>query len=143
MFIHSIRPLLLGLSVCLLATSAPLMAAVSYTVGEWKNISPSAVNINDKFGCNDIRIDPSNPNILYTCWDEQGMHKSTDGGNTWARIGLRVNPNNGQQLYAVQGVRGEAMGFWVSNNGGANWTRPQGFTDLANNIGVNRNDGGK
>ncbi len=115
---------------------------VVYTPGMWTNISPkgagggSSVNVNERFGCNDIRIDPSNPNTLYTCWDEQGLHKSTNGGATWQRIGpfdsplhVRVNPTNNNHLYLVQGVRGDTMGFWVSTDGGANRTRPAGFTN--------------
>ena len=129
---------------------------VVYTPGMWANISPkgagggSSVNVNDKFGCNDIRIDPSSPSTLYTCWDEQGLHKSTNGGETWQRIGpfdsplhVRVNPTNSNHLYVVQGVRGDTMGFWVSTDGGANWTRPAGFTNLANGIGVNGGDNRK
>jgi photosystem II stability/assembly factor-like uncharacterized protein len=87
--------------------------------------------INDNTGAIDLIIDPKNPNTLYTAtwertrraWDfvgngkGSGIYKSTDGGNTWAklnvagsgfpetegvgRIGLDIYQENPNILYAV------------------------------------------
>lgn len=75
---------------------------------------------------NDVRIDPSNPNIVYaTLWQQQqsfiegqgfggggnGVFKSTDGGTTWKQLtdglpnilqaNIAVAPSNPKTLYAV------------------------------------------
>ena len=67
----------------------------------------------------------------------------TDGGSDWSKIGnldepinVVVNPNNSNQLYCVDGVRGNSEGFWVSNDGGNTWTEPQGFITTAGSVGT-------
>ena len=75
---------------------------------------------------NDVRIDPSDPNVVYaTLWEQQqsfiegrgfggagtGLFKSTDGGTTWNPIGeglpavlqanLALAPSNPRVLYAI------------------------------------------
>jgi len=75
---------------------------------------------------NDVRIDPSNPNIIYaTLWQQQqgfiegqgfggagnGIFKSTDGGNTWKPLtdglpsviqaNIAIAPSNPRLLYAA------------------------------------------
>jgi hypothetical protein len=102
---------------------------------------------NNSFGVTWVEIDPSNPYTLYITVDVQGMWKSTDGGTSWKRLGtvpsgqdysttvtyldspmrVRVDPNDSQHLFATQGVRGWAVGFWESHDGGENWTQPDGF----------------
>jgi len=89
----------------------------------WKKI----LYVNDKTGCIDLVIDPSDSNILYaSMWNrvrkrwsdptpEDGdyIYKSTDGGKTWriinqglpdtkytGRIGLAVAPSNPNVVYA-------------------------------------------
>ncbi len=87
--------------------------------------------INEKTGAIDLQIDPQNPNTLYTAtwhrerkaWNfvesgrESGIHKSTDGGETWklitgegsgfpqgdgnGRIGLAIYPKNPNIIYAI------------------------------------------
>ena len=71
----------------------------------WANI-PHAKGHEDKVGCGDVAIDPSNPNIVYatlyarqrTPWsftygmaltggeDLGGIFKSTDGGSSWTKL---------------------------------------------------------
>lgn len=81
---------------------------------------------------NDVRIDPSNPDIVYAAmWQQQqayieggayggtdgGIYKSTDGGTTWKKLteglpaviqaNLAIAPSNTRTLYAmVAGVAG-------------------------------------
>ncbi len=90
---------------------------------------------------NDVRIDPSNPQIVYAAlWQQQqsyieggsfggasgGIFKSTDGGTTWTQLGgglptvlqanLAIAPSNPKVIYAAVagesgGGRGGAAGF--------------------------------
>ena len=75
---------------------------------------------------NDVRIDPSNPNIVYAAlWQQQqsfiegggfggggnGIFKSTDGGTTWNQLtnglpsviqaNIAIAPSNPKVLYAT------------------------------------------
>jgi hypothetical protein len=115
--------------------------------GIFKDITVPGVGGGNTYGWNDIQFDPRNPCVLYACADQFGMYRSTDAGATWARLGtgspsygttatildsplhMRVDPNDSQHLYAVQGVRGVTQGFWISNDGGRTWTMPAAFAD--------------
>jgi photosystem II stability/assembly factor-like uncharacterized protein len=99
------------------------------------------------FGVDSLEIDPSNPYTLYISVDVEGIWRTTDGGTSWTRLGtpppqpnygttvsyldsplrVRVDPNDSRHLYATEGVRGNALGFWVSHDGGDTWTQPPGF----------------
>ncbi len=100
----------------------------------------------------DIAVDPSNGNILYAgtgesnsssfSWFGYGMYKSTDGGSTWAPIGLQnsryigrvvVDPSNGNRLWAAAcgvlfGTGGE-RGIYRSLDAGSTWTQVLFVTD--------------
>ncbi len=102
----------------------------------------------DSTGCVDIKMDPSNPNILYaSMWKAfrtpyslssggkgSGLFKSTDGGATWKMIS--ENPGmpkglNGKIIVAISSVDHEHLwasvenkenaGIYYSANGGKNW----------------------
>jgi photosystem II stability/assembly factor-like uncharacterized protein len=102
--------------------------------------------VDDKTGAADIAMDPSNPQILYaTTWQVlrtpwgitstgpgSGLHKSTDGGDTWSRfpaglptsnlgkIGVTVSPVNPQRVWAtVEADTGG--GVFRSDDGGRTW----------------------
>ena len=94
----------------------------------WKKIFPDSYrDVNEKSGCIDLVMDPSDPNTLYaSMWNrirrrwsdpvpEDGDHiyKTTDGGKTWkmidkglpdtkltGRIGIVVSHSNPNVLYA-------------------------------------------
>lgn len=100
---------------------------------------------------NDVRIDPSDPSIVYaTLWQQQqafwegggfggggnGIFKSTDGGTTWKQLkdglpdvlqaNLAIAPSNPKLLYAMvapAGANGASgpVGFYKSTDAGEHW----------------------
>jgi photosystem II stability/assembly factor-like uncharacterized protein len=111
----------------------------------------------DSTGCADVKIDPSNPLILYaSMWKAyrtpytlssggkgSGLYKSTDGGNSWklisenpgmprglmGKIICSISPVNGERIWAV--VENENGGVFRSDDGGANWSRVSTLNDLS------------
>jgi photosystem II stability/assembly factor-like uncharacterized protein len=135
-------------STCAMGVAGPTGAPPALTKGQWVNITPPGLDLSaDAYGCSRLAMDPCRPYTLYVCVDQQGIYKTTDGGATWARLGtppaspnystsvtyldspldVKIDPNNPDHLYAVQGVRGSTLGFWVSEDGGSTWTKPAGF----------------
>lgn len=103
--------------------------------------------INEKAGCAEVAIDPTNSNIIYaSTWEFRrtpysfnsggpgsGFFKSTDGGKTWkeittglpekplGRIAFAVSPSEPNKLIAI--VESKKTGLYISNNGGEEWTK--------------------
>ncbi len=101
--------------------------------------------INEKTGCADVAIDPTNPMIVYaTTWEFRrfpyafnsggkgsGMWKSTDGGHTWreltnglptkpfGRIALTLAPSDPKNMIAI--VESKETGLYISADGGETW----------------------
>jgi photosystem II stability/assembly factor-like uncharacterized protein len=94
----------------------------------------------------DVAISESNPNVLYVGCGEgiqrpdlsigDGVYKSTDGGKTWANMGLKdgqqigdiiIDPKNENRVFvAVLGHPygpNTERGVYRSNDGGKNWER--------------------
>jgi photosystem II stability/assembly factor-like uncharacterized protein len=97
-----------------------------------------------------IRIDPSNPDIVYAAAfghpygpnPDRGVFKSTDGGKTWNKVlyrddktgaaDLSMDPHNPQVLYASlweanrtpysMSSGGPGSGLFKTTDGGAHWT---------------------
>jgi len=123
--------------------------APALTVGTWTNISPTGVPFGDAF-TQGVALDPCDPATLYltvcsfdVVGNKAGLYKSTDAGATWERtssldepIRIRVDPNDSNHVYAVDGVRGDSQGFSVSFDGGQTFAHPQGFTDLKDSAGI-------
>ncbi|WP_420399604.1 WD40/YVTN/BNR-like repeat-containing protein [Flagellimonas sp.] len=104
---------------------------------------------NEWTGVTDIAMDPTNPDVIYAAtWDRHrtvaalmgggpgsGLHKSTDGGETWTKlsnglpksnmgkIGLALSPFNNETLYAAIELDRRKGGVYISKNGGASWTK--------------------
>jgi len=121
--------------------------------GVWKtsNAGASWTNISDKFfkmgSVGAIAVAPSDPNVIYVGMGEgpirgvttshgDGVYKSTDGGKTWAPVGLHaarqipaviVHPKNPDLIWvAAQGNPwgpNPERGVYRSQDGGATWTR--------------------
>jgi len=122
--------------------------------------------VSDQAGASDLAMDVTHPNVIYAgIWHflrqpwtftsggpDDGLYKSTDGGQTWTRltghgvpagitgrIGLAVAPSNGNRVYAL--IESADGILWRSDDAGANWTmvsndtlvdqRPFYFTHIA------------
>lgn len=100
-------------------------------------------------GATDLMIDPRNPEILYAAtWDRHrtvaalmgggpgsGIHKSTDGGETWeeltnglpksnmGKIGLAISPQQPDVVYAAIELDRTKGGVYRSADQGASWKK--------------------
>ena len=115
------------------------------------------LEIDEHTGANEVYFDPRNPDVMYaSSWQRRrhqwtmidggpgsGIHKSTDGGNTWreinsglpggdkGRIGMAISPINPDVLYAIVEASGEAGGTFRSENMGENWSRTSRYQSSA------------
>jgi len=106
-------------------------------------------------GATDLVLDPSNPRILYAAmWNhgrkpwfihsggtDGGIFKSTDGGESWTRlggglpemigkIGIAIPAANPKRVYALIEAEPEQGGLWRSDDGGETWTLINGHRVL-------------
>ena len=111
----------------------------------WSNV----LSFDEHTGVNDIVMDPRNPDVLYASSLQRrrhvytyvgggpgsGLHKSTDGGQTWSkiqnglpkvelgRIGLTISPANPEIIYAIVEAAEGKSGVFASTNRGASWEK--------------------
>jgi photosystem II stability/assembly factor-like uncharacterized protein len=109
-------------------------------------------------GCNDLVMDPRNPNVLYASFHqrmrkvftyigggpESALYKTTDGGATWkkveggfpggelGRIGLAISPVNPDVLYTVVEGKDNKGGIYLSRDKGQSWEKRSGFATSGN-----------
>ncbi|MBT8050814.1 MAG: glycosyl hydrolase [Gammaproteobacteria bacterium] len=97
-------------------------------------------------GATDLRMDPTNPRILYAAmWNhgrkpwfihsggtDGGIFKTTDGGDSWFKLGgglpemvgkvaVDVSDSNPDRVYALLEAEPEKGGLWRSEDGGESW----------------------
>jgi photosystem II stability/assembly factor-like uncharacterized protein len=127
----------------------------------WQNV----LYINDSTGAVDIAVNPIHPETLYAAmWmrkrgpdyrlfgsDDCGLHRSTDGGDTWfelsgglpsgpdvGRIGVSVCASSPRTVYAIYAdATGYFLGVYRSTDGGDTWARTNdsGFTNFYSSYG--------
>jgi photosystem II stability/assembly factor-like uncharacterized protein len=111
----------------------------------WRNV----LSDNEWTGVTDIVMDPRDPDVLYAAtWDRHrtvaaylgggpgsGIHKSTDGGETWTKlttglpssnlgkIGLAISPQDPDIVYAAIELDRRTGGVYRSTNRGGSWTK--------------------
>jgi photosystem II stability/assembly factor-like uncharacterized protein len=111
----------------------------------WRNV----LSDNEWTGVTDIVMDPRDPDVLYAAaWDRHrtvaaylgggpgsGIHKSTDGGETWTKlttglpssnlgkIGLAISPQDPDIVYAAIELDRRSGGVYRSTNRGGSWTK--------------------
>jgi photosystem II stability/assembly factor-like uncharacterized protein len=109
----------------------------------------AVLSVDEHTGVNDIQMDPRNPDVLYASTFQRrrhvytyvgggpgsGLHKSTDGGETWqkinkglpsvelGRIGLAISPANPEIIYAIVEAADGKGGVFASLNRGASWEK--------------------
>ncbi len=104
-----------------------------------------------------VTMDPNNHNVVWVGTGENnhqralgygdGVYKSTDGGETWTRMGLKdsrqiggivINPENSDEVYiAAEGSAwgpGGDRGLYKTTDGGATWEK---VLEISENTGVN------
>lgn len=110
--------------------------------------------INERTGCADVAVDPSNPDIVYaSTWEFRrlpysfnsggngsGMYKSIDGGKTWkeltnglpkkpfGRIAFALAPSASNNLVAI--VENEETGLFITADGGENWKQQSATSNI-------------
>lgn len=112
-------------------------------------------HLSDTAGAADLEIQPGNPKVLFAClWHAQrkpwtivsgamegGIYKSTDGGDTWAKLaGGLPNQLFGRANVAISNVAPNRIyalieakpgsGLYRSENGGDTWTLVNGSGNL-------------
>lgn len=116
----------------------------------WRKINTGLATIE----INTFTIDPNNSDVLYLGTDDDGVYKSTDGGNSWQRLTIShlpasygvgdivVDPQNSSIIYVAtvdyfrlfmeRGMLGD-HGVYVSRDAGANW---QPFNEGLKHVGA-------
>ena len=119
--------------------------------GTWEHV----LALNDSTGASDLAMDMTNPRILYAgMWrgerkpwalisgaEEGGVYKTTDGGDTWTKlggglpegvvgkVGVTVSPADPDRVWAIIEAEPDG-GVYRSDDGGETWAR----TNSENNL---------
>ncbi|MEA2564687.1 MAG: hypothetical protein QOH06_6191 [Acidobacteriota bacterium] len=112
--------------------------------------------VNDETGASDLTLDPADPRVLYAgTWTvdrkpwtldsgskEGGIYKSTDGGDTWTRLGgglpsgivgrtgVAVSRGRPGRVWALVEAAADEGGLFRSDDAGRSWQRINGDAAL-------------
>ncbi|MEM1205666.1 MAG: glycosyl hydrolase [Acidobacteriota bacterium] len=115
------------------------------------------LEISEHTGVTDFILDPRDPDVIIAAayqrrrhvWTlinggpESGLHKSTDGGETWrelttglpqgdvGRIGLTQSTLEPDVVYAIVEAAGDTGGFFRSNDRGESWHKRSGYVSAS------------
>lgn len=121
----------------------PCIEAGTCPVGVWTNVTPASASLTPSgtcanYGTLSAIVSPLHPETMYTEFNCQGIWKSTDYGMTWngpvnvgangttvssCQGGISAAPNGASWNVYEACIGGGAYGFWVSTNGGVDWTK--------------------
>ena len=119
--------------------------------GTWKQV----FFLSDLAGAADLELQPGNPDVIFAClWHAQrkpwtiisgahegGIYKSSDGGNTWAKLGgglpnelfgranVALSAAKPDRVYALIEAK-PGSGLYRSEDAGATWTLANGAGSL-------------
>ncbi len=111
----------------------------------WKKV----LEISENTGVNNVKIDPSNPDIMYATSEqrrrtpftkigggpESAVYKSTDGGENWRKIveglpkvdiggmGIDISPADPNVVYLIMEAADNKGGFFRSTDKGESWDK--------------------
>lgn len=115
------------------------------------------LTIDENTGVTDVILDPRNPDIIHAASYQRrrhvwtlvnggpgsGVHRSTDGGKTWkkvggglpggelGRIGLANSPSDPDTLYAIVESADKSGGIFRSTDNGITWSKRNPFDQQA------------
>ncbi|MBS3914853.1 MAG: glycosyl hydrolase [Bacteroidetes bacterium] len=115
-------------------------------------------HVSENTGCNEIHLDPINPDVIYAAFHqrrrhewtylgggpESGIYKSTDAGKTWrkihsgipagdiGRITLAISKADPSRVYAMVEAEGGNGGLYVSYDRGESWAKKNGTYTAGN-----------
>jgi photosystem II stability/assembly factor-like uncharacterized protein len=116
------------------------------------------LSVDEHTGVNDVVMSPADPDVMYATTHQRrrhvftyvgggpgsGMHKSTDGGETWTeintglpsvelgRIGLAVTPADPHLVYAIVEAADGKGGLYATTNRGVSWEKRSGHSTSGN-----------
>jgi len=138
------RGALMMMMTALLLVGGSLLCAAQTTITEI-NPSQSTLAASDPDGAsggrvNHVGVAPRNKNLIFAASEWGGIYKSTDKGQTWARMNghhptvtwdVKVSPSDNNRVVATSfydGRLNSLAGINVSTDGGATWTHPASAT---------------
>ncbi len=137
-------------SLALHPTNSGIIYAGAAAGGAWKSTDNGVTwnsFFNESYSIGSITLDPNNPEVIYIGTGEgnpggvaiypgNGIWRSTNGGQTWANLGLTltgqlgkiaIHPSNSNRIYvAALGLyrsRSQERGVYRSTNAGTSWER--------------------
>ncbi len=116
----------------------------------WKKV----LEISENTGVNNVKLDPSNPDIMYATSEqrrrtsftkigggpESAVYKSTDGGENWRKImkglpsvdlggmGIDVSPVDPNVVYLIVEAADNKSGFFRSTDKGESWEKMSDYS---------------